>query len=127
MTDGHYNSLYLGGVAQFNRGDYFESHEAWEELWMGEHGESRRFFQGLIQAAVALYHLENGNEIGSRKLVASSAAYLQTYRPRYLGLDVDRFLASVRRCFENNADRRRGHPGELADRPEIRLEPPPRP
>lgn len=121
MARGPYDNLYAEGIAQFNQGEYFESHEIWESLWLGENGEPRRFFQGLIQAAVALYHLENGNEIGSRKLLASSAEYLRAYAPRYLGLDVDRFLSDVRKCFEINVEKRRGRPGELADRPVICL------
>ena len=95
----------------------------WEELWIGESGEDRRFFQGLIQAAVALYHLENGNAVGSRKLVDSSAAYLQRYCPRHHGLDVDDFLRCVRRCFEENVGVRSQSPGDLACRPSIELHP----
>ena len=121
MTGGQYHDLYVRGIARFNQADYFESHEVWEALWIGETGQSRQFFKGLIQAAVALYHLENGNETGSRKLLESSAGYLQAYRPHYFGLDVDRFLGDVRRCFETNLERRRGKPGELVNRPMICL------
>lgn len=116
--------LYLRGIEYFNRGEYFDSHEVWEELWIGETGEDRRFYQGLIQAAVALYHLENGNAVGSRKLVDSSASYLQGYRPEHHGLDVDGFLAGVRRCFEQNLAARSGVPGDLDCRPSISLLPP---
>ncbi|MDD4266881.1 MAG: DUF309 domain-containing protein [Pirellulaceae bacterium] len=126
MTGGQDHDLYVRGIARFNQADYFESHEVWEALWIGETGPSRQFFKGLIQAAVALYHLENGNETGSRKLLESSAGYLQAYRPHYSGLDVDRFLGDLRRCFEANIERRRGGPGELIDRPTIGLAAPTR-
>ncbi len=116
--------LYLRGIEHFNRGEYFDSHEVWEELWIDETGEDRRFYQGLIQAAVALYHLENGNAVGSRKLVDSSASYLQGYRPRHHGLDVDRFLGGVRRCFEHNLAARSEMAGDLDCRPSISLLPP---
>lgn len=124
MAEEQNAGLYLRGVEYFNRGEYFDSHEVWEELWISETGEDRRFYQGLIQAAVALYHLENGNAVGSQKLVDSSAAYLQGYRPEHHGLDVDRFLASVRRCFEQNLAARSGMPGDLEGRPSISLLPP---
>jgi hypothetical protein len=121
MADEQHAPLYLQGVEHFNRGEYFESHEVWEELWLGETGEDRQFCKGLIQAAVALYHLENGNAVGSRKLVESSAAYLQSYRPQHRGLDVDEFLRCVRRCFEENVGVRAEVPGDLVCRPWIEL------
>lgn len=113
--------LYLQGIEHFNRGEYFESHEVWEELWIQEAGEDRRFYQGLIQAAVALFHLENGNVIGSRKLVESSASYLQDYGPCHRGLDVLDFLDAVRRCFNENFATRAGGPGDLDSQPLICL------
>ncbi len=56
-----YDARYLGGVRFFNEGDFFEAHEVWEDLWLNTAGPERRFYQGLIQAAVALYHFGNGN------------------------------------------------------------------
>ncbi|MEI7780964.1 MAG: DUF309 domain-containing protein, partial [Planctomycetota bacterium] len=63
-----YDPLYLDGIEKFNECDYYESHEVWEELWTEYRGPSRKFYQGLIQAAVALYHFGNGNIRGARKL-----------------------------------------------------------
>ena len=123
MAEERCTSLYLQGIEHFNRGEFFDSHEAWEELWIEETGVDRRFYQGLIQAAVALYHLENGNAVGSRKLVDSSGSYLEGYRPRHRGLDVDSFLDGVRRCFNENLAARSDGPGDLACRPSIFLLP----
>ena len=52
--DGEYSPLYLQGIEHFNVCDFYESHEVWEELWANYQGPSRKFYQGLIQAAVAL-------------------------------------------------------------------------
>ena len=71
-----YDVRYLGGVRFFNDGDFFEAHEAWEGLWLETSGPERRFYQGLIQAAVALYHFGNGNLRGAVKLYGSSLGYL---------------------------------------------------
>jgi len=51
----------VSGADHFNRGEYFEAHEAWEKTWYGREGEEGRFLKGLIQIAVSLYHLESGN------------------------------------------------------------------
>jgi hypothetical protein len=48
---------------------------------------------------VALHHFGNGNIRGARKVYDSSRAYLNDYRPAYLGLNLDKFLAQYERCF----------------------------
>ena len=95
MADEAYHPLYLRGIAEFNRRNFFQSHEVWEELWLSESGPARKFYKGLIQAAVALHHLSRGNAHGATRLLAGSTGYLEAYRSRYLGLDVDGFLASL--------------------------------
>ncbi len=42
------------GRALFNRGEFFEAHEVWEEAWLAETGPVRIFLQGLIQIAASL-------------------------------------------------------------------------
>ena len=99
MTDSAYHALYLEGIRFFNECDFFEAHEVWEELWQDEEGESKKYYQGLIQAAVALHHFGNENIRGARKLNVSCRKYLDPYRPSYLGLDLDKFLAQLDQCF----------------------------
>jgi len=100
MTDDEvYPELYLQGIRYFNECEFFEAHEAWEELWTDYQGPLRKFYQGLIQVAVALHHFVNGNIRGARKLYVSSSNYLQPYRPVTMGLDIDRLLAEFERCF----------------------------
>jgi predicted metal-dependent hydrolase len=98
MSD-DYHPLYLDGIKHFNECDFFEAHEVWEELWTDYRGESRKFYQGLIQAAVALFHFGNGNIRGARKLFHSSSDYLSAYGPWHLGLNVEKFLVEFKRCF----------------------------
>ncbi len=101
MNETEYHPLYLRGIEEFNRERYFDSHEIWEDLWIGETGPARLFYKGLIQAAVALHHLARGNLHGANKLLRGSQRYLEPYRPWYLGLDVDGFLAAMRCCFDD--------------------------
>jgi uncharacterized protein len=92
-------TLYAEGIRHFNACDFFEAHETWEELWTEYRGPARRFYQGLIQAAVALHHFGNGNIRGAKKVYESSRAYLNDYRPAYLGLNLESFLGQYERCF----------------------------
>jgi uncharacterized protein len=43
------------GAARYARGEFFEAHEAWEELWLTLDGQPRLFVQGLIQVAAACH------------------------------------------------------------------------
>lgn len=99
MDTSEYSPLYLKGVECFNACEFFEAHEVWEDLWSEDQSPSRAFFQGLIQAAVALHHFGNGNIRGARKLYHSSRAYLEPFGPCHMGLDVERFLDEMTRCF----------------------------
>src|SRR5262249_30595683 len=96
-----YEPRYLAGVLLFNAQDYFEAHEVWEDLWTESHGQERRFYQGLIQAAVGLCHFGNGNLGGAAKLYRSSRDYIRDCGPRVLGLRVTGFLQQMEACFRS--------------------------
>src|SRR5437764_12321658 len=53
-------ALLRAGVAQFNRGDYWECQETLEELWRGEADPVRYLYQGILLAGVRLPHLTRG-------------------------------------------------------------------
>ena len=128
MNASAYEPLYLQGIEKFNECDYYECHEVWEELWTEYRGPSRKFYQGLIQAAVALYHFGNGNIRGARKLHKSVHGYLEPYGPHHLGLDVTSFLAGFYACLAEVAASTEDFPSiELNPEllPEIHLDPPP--
>src|SRR5437763_14367576 len=93
-----YDPRYLEGIEHFNKCDFYEAHEVWENLWADYQGPSRKFLQGLIQVAVCLHHFGNGNIRGARKLYHSSRAYLQEYRPLHMGLDLDKLFAQMEAC-----------------------------
>src|SRR5579872_207942 len=94
-----YDPRYLAGVLLFNAQDYFEAHEVWEDLWSESHGDERRFYQGLIQAAVGLCHFGNGNLRGAAKLYRSSRDYMLRFGSPYLGLDQEAFWRRMDECF----------------------------
>ena len=65
------DELFFRGIREFNEGKFFEAHDSFEEIWQGYREPDREFLQGLIQAAVGLYHLEHrnlrGHEASSQK------------------------------------------------------------
>lgn len=128
MTHALYEPLYLEGIEYFNCCEFFEAHESWEHLWTDYQGPSRRFYQGLIQAAVCLHHFGNGNTRGARKLYHSCHKYLDEYRPVHLGLNLEEFLDGLTRCCREILESEDEHPVVEIEPdliPEIHLNPPP--
>jgi predicted metal-dependent hydrolase len=129
QSEAPYDTRYLGGIMFFNSRDFFEAHEVWEGLWLElAGGPERRFIQGLIQAAVALYHFGNGNIAGAKKLYRTSRAYMEPCGSPYLGLDATRFWQEMERCFQpilqqSDPDRKLRPDESLV--PTIELNPPP--
>lgn len=122
-----YDPLYLKGIEYFNECEYFEAHEIWEELWTEYRGDLRRFYQGMIQVAVALHHFGNGNIRGAKKVYLSSRGYLEEYRPTCQGIDLEQFLAQYEMCFGEVLASEEEFPNLEIDPeliPEIHLNPP---
>jgi uncharacterized protein len=83
------------GLIFFNSGYYFEAHEVWEELWKVTDGPVRFFYQGLIQAAVGLYHLNRGNRIGARGQIAKSIGHLTDSKDNPHGIDTGDLISQL--------------------------------
>lgn len=86
----------LHAVAQFNSREWFECHETLEELWRGEQGEIRRFYQGVIQIAVSLHHWNNGNFGGAVSLLKKGMALLSCVAGICQQVDVAGLIADSR-------------------------------
>ncbi|WP_318248656.1 DUF309 domain-containing protein [Geomonas subterranea] len=82
-------------ISEFNGGEWFECHETLEDLWVGEKGELRDFYQGVLQVAVALYHWRNGNFKGAEGLLGRAADLLRRVPRSCLGVDVARLVAEA--------------------------------
>jgi uncharacterized protein len=90
----------LQGIALFNDEEWFECHEALEELWNGEQGLVRDLYQGILQVAVALHHWRNGNYGGAMLLFVSGVRLLRHVEPDCLGVDVAGLIAATGRVRE---------------------------
>ena len=85
----------LQGIREFNRGEWYECHETVEDLWIGESGEMRDFYQGIIQIAIALHHWRNGNFGGAVSLLKGGAGYLSRVSDRCQWVDVSALITDA--------------------------------
>ena len=91
---------FVRGLELFNRGEYFECHEVIEGLWLetAEADAFRDLYKGVIQAAAAIYQWDRGILTGARGLCRTAIEYLEKYRPRSLGLDVEKLAREMKIC-----------------------------
>lgn len=86
---------YLRGIELFNRGRYFECHEALENLWQSAQEPERTFLHALIQVAAALHHRQRGNQAGARSVYRRARAKFGSLPPLMMQLDVAALLAQT--------------------------------
>src|SRR5215208_1960018 len=82
----------LEGIAQFNRGEFFEQHETLELLWRTERRDIRFLYQGILQIGVAFHHLRKLNHHGTVYMLTRGSRYLAPFAPRCQCVDVQRLL-----------------------------------
>jgi uncharacterized protein len=76
------------GVEQFNQGEFYACHDTLEAVWIEAPASERNFYQGILQIAVALYHLGNQNWRGAVILLGEGANRLCKYSDDHAGIDV---------------------------------------
>lgn len=83
------------GIVLFNDGQYWQSHEAWEEIWKRHQENSRIFFQGLIQVAAGMHQLNRHIFHGADKHFRNALWKLRPFQPLFLGVDVRNVVQKV--------------------------------
>ena len=78
--------------------DYYECHEYGESLWL-DSGRPEAL-KGMIQAAVCLYHLENGNIRGGYAMWLRARQFLQAVTPIYMGVDIERLIEQINAVYD---------------------------
>lgn len=91
----------MRGVELFNQRRFFECHEVWEEVWKPSEGETRRLYQGLIQAAAALHHAGRGNRAGALSLWSKAKVKLELSPSQHRGLSIADLRADLKNYFKS--------------------------
>jgi len=96
MTPDLERKLYYDGIQLFNEHEYFDAHEAWEDVWHMAYGIKHDFYQGMIQCSVALEHYRRSNPRGVASLYKSYQPKFRDVPATFMGLDVPGFLGAMR-------------------------------
>ena len=81
----------------FNNHEWYEAHDAFEEIWHSVNGDERQVIQGILQVSVSQFHLSKGNFNGATILLGEGLGRIKTRTKLNLGID----LVSFCRCLED--------------------------
>lgn len=103
-------------VQLFNGQEYFACHDVLEGLWELAEESQRDFYQGLLHAAVSLFHYSEGNPTGARKMAGSTLEYLSGYGERHCGVDLKGLREGLAVCLAPLWQAGAVRPGDIPDR-----------
>ena len=117
-------ALLLDGIAQFNRGEFFEQHETLELLWRAETRNIRYLYQGILQIGVAFHHLRKLNHHGTVYMLTRGQGYLAPFAPRCQRVDVQALLDAAAAALDevNRLGKDRLHEFDWSLTPKVRVE-----
>ena len=81
----------------FNNHQWYEAHDAFEEIWNSVDGDERQVIQGILQVSVSQFHLSKGNLNGATILLGEGLGRIKSRTKINLGIDLESFCL----CLEN--------------------------
>ena len=81
----------------FNNHQWYEAHDAFEEIWNTLDGDERQVIQGILQVSVSQFHLSKGNLNGATILLGEGLGRIKPRTKINLGIDLESFCL----CLEN--------------------------
>ncbi|MBM4375900.1 MAG: DUF309 domain-containing protein [Deltaproteobacteria bacterium] len=94
------SAWFEGGLAAYARGDFFDAHELWEQLWRDEREDDpKQLLQGLIQIAAAMHKAQVEEKPGpAASLLRRATLRLSVLPQDYFGLELGRLVRDAQRA-----------------------------
>ena len=95
------DDLYNKGVEAFEKHEFYDAHEHWEDLWSDYRLKDAKFVQALIQLSVGYFHITNSNINGANGLLRKCIPKFEMYLPEKRGIKIEKILIQVNASLEN--------------------------
>jgi predicted metal-dependent hydrolase len=82
----------------------------WEEIWVRANGAEKLFYQGIIQAAAAMVHVQRGNPAGAKSMHEKACAKLDPMPLEHMGIALGELRDAMREFFATPLDERPAFP-----------------
>ena len=89
----------IEGLELFNRGHYWEAHEALEAAWRAETGPIRELYRGVLQAGVVYLHVTRQNYAGAMKVYRRSQKWLTLWPDTCRGIAIGQLQKDLERVI----------------------------
>lgn len=89
----------IEGLELFNRGRYWEAHEALEAAWRAETGPVRELYRGVLQAGVVYLHITRQNYAGALKVYRRSQKWLTLWPDTCCGIAIGQLQKDLQRAI----------------------------
>jgi len=79
----------------FNNHEWYDAHDAFEEIWNSVDGDERQVIQGILQVSVSQFHLSKGNLNGATILLGEGLGRIKGRTHINLGIDLESFCLNL--------------------------------
>ena len=86
---------FFNALNLFNNQQWYEAHDAFEDIWNTLDGDERQIIQGILQVSVSQFHLSKGNLNGATILLGEGLGRIKNRTNIDLGIDLDSFCKSL--------------------------------
>jgi len=91
-----FQDSFLDALNLFNNQEWYEAHDAFEDIWNTLDGDERQIIQGILQVSVSQFHLSKGNTNGATILLGEGLGRIKNRTNIDLGIDLESFC----KCLE---------------------------
>ena len=95
LTSNHFKNSFKEALGLFNSQQWYEAHDALEDIWNELDGDERQIIQGILQVSVSQFHLSKGNNNGAIILLGEGLGRIKKRSHINLGIDLISFCISL--------------------------------
>jgi predicted metal-dependent hydrolase len=92
------SEIAIEGFELYNRGEYFEAHEALEAAWRQDETPGRELYQGILQVGIAYLQIQRENYTGALKMFMRARQRLDPLPDICRGVQVARLRQDAERA-----------------------------
>ena len=88
LTSQAFRESLQAAIELFNNQQWYEAHDAFEDIWNDLVGDERQIVQGILQVSVSQFHLSKGNLNGAMILLGEGLGRIRNRVSEDLGIDL---------------------------------------
>ena len=95
LTSKRFKESLEEAINLFNNQEWYEAHDAFEDIWNDLVGDERQIVQGILQVSVSQFHLNKGNLNGAMILLGEGLGRIKNRVSEDLEIDLTLFCSSL--------------------------------